>query len=219
MTRTQFALAGAFLALACLLAPFGNSMAAQDNNRGSNKAEGSLTLPITGSVAGGGAFNGTVTINRFARQNGELVAIGFVRGNVTNSAGVVLESGLRSVTLPVSLGTAPGLTSTSTSSEAAGMTRALFTGATGGRWTRVQATTCGVLHIELGPLALNLLGFNVSLSPVTLDISGDSAGPLGALVCEVIALLGTVADVVGLLNSILGLLTGLLGGLTGGLGA
>src|SRR5712664_944790 len=52
-------------------------------------------------------------------------------------------------------------------------------------------------------------------SPVTLDISGDAAGPLGALVCQIVALLGTVADVVGLLNQLLGLLTGLLGGLTG----
>lgn len=99
------------------------------------------------------------------------------------------------------------------------MMRALFTGAIDGRWARVQAQSCGVPHVELGPVARNLLGFNVNLSAVTLDVSGDSAGPLGALVCEVIALLGTVADVVGLLNSSLGLLTGLPGGLTGGLGA
>lgn len=217
MNRAQFGLAGALLALA-LLTPFGNSLA-KDNNDRDSRAAGALALPIAGSVAGGGAFNGTVTINRFARQNGQLVAIGFVRGTITSATGAVLESGLRSVTLPVSLASAPTLTSEAMPGEKARMMPALFTGASGGRWTRVQAQTCGVLHIELGPVALNLLGFNVGLSAVTLDISGDSAGPLGALVCQVIALLGTVADVVGLLNSILGLLTGLLGGLTGGLGA
>jgi hypothetical protein len=215
MNRAHFGWAAALLTLA-LLAPFANSMADPVNKE---KAAGALALPIAGSVAGGGAFNGTVTINRFATQNGQLVAIGFVRGTITNATGAVLETGLRNVTLPVSLSSAPTFTSTAISSEPARMMRALFTGAIDGRWTRVQATSCGVLHLELGPVALNLLGFNVSLSAVTLDISGDSAGPLGALVCEVIALLGTVADVVGLLNSILGLLTGLLGGLTGGLGA
>ena len=56
-----------------------------------------------------------------------------------------------------------------------------------------------------------------TLSPITLDISGDSAGPLGALVCQIVALLGTVANVVGLLNNLLGALTGLVGGVAGGL--
>jgi hypothetical protein len=143
-------------------------------------------LPIAGSEAGGGAFNGAVTINRFAMQNGHLVAVGFLRGTITNAAGVVLASGLRPVALPVTLGVGLTLTSAAIPGETARMVPALFTGAAGGRW---------------------------------LDLSGDSAGPLGALVCQVIALLNNVANVVGLLNSILGLLTGLLGGLTGGLGA
>jgi hypothetical protein len=219
MNRFQFGLAGALLALA-LMAPFGYSMAAQDNNSGSStRAAGALALPVTGSVAGGGAFSGTVTINRFAMQGGQLVAIGFVRGSVTNSAGIAVASGMRPVTLPVTLGRGVALTSAAMPLQTARMVTARFAGANEGRWMRVQAQTCGVLHLDLGPVALNLLGFNVSLSAVTLDISGDSAGPLGNLVCQVIALLGTVGDVVGLLNSILGLLTGLLGGLTGGLGA
>jgi hypothetical protein len=219
MNRAQFALAGALLALA-LLAPSGYSMAAQDDNNGSSSgAAGALALPVTGSVAGGGAFNGTVTINRFAMQNGQLVALGFVRGSITNSAGIALASGMRPVTLPVTLGRGVALTSSLSSPGTARALPALLTGANEGRWMRVQAQTCGVLHLALGPVAVNLLGFNVSLSAVTLDLSGDAAGPLGNLVCQVIALLGTVANVVGLLNSILGLLTGLLGGLTGGLGA
>jgi hypothetical protein len=58
----------------------------------------------------------------------------------------------------------------------------------------------------------------VNLSPIALDISGDSAGPLGALACEIVTLLGTAADIVGLLYDLLGLLTGLLGGVIGGIG-
>jgi hypothetical protein len=169
-------------------------------------------------VAGGGEFNGTVTVNRFARQNGQLVAIGFVRGAVTSATGAVLETGLRSVTLPVTLASLPAFTAAARTSGTAAAMPAIFRPDSGGRWTRVQAQTCGVLHLALGPVAVDLLGVTVSLGAVTLDISGDSAGPLGALACQVLALLGTAADVVGLLNAILGLLTGLLGGLTGGLG-
>src|SRR6266849_1765410 len=133
MNRSQSGLAGALLALA-LLVPCGNSMADQSNNGGgdSARAAGALTLPITGSEAGGGAFNGAITINRFAMQNGHLVAVGFVRGTITNAAGVVLASGLRPVALPVTLGTGLALTSAATSGETSRMLPALFSGATGG---------------------------------------------------------------------------------------
>jgi hypothetical protein len=59
---------------------------------------------------------------------------------------------------------------------------------------------------------------NVRRTPVTIDINGDSGGPLGNLVCAVLATLNNVVGLVKLLNSILRLVTGLLGGLTGGLG-
>jgi hypothetical protein len=65
---------------------------------------------------------------------------------------------------------------------------------------------------------VDLLGFQVALSAVTLNLSGTQGTPLGDLVCAASDLLGNVAGLVNLLNSILGLLTGLLGGLTGGLG-
>ena len=74
-----------------------------------------------------------------------------------------------------------------------------------------QATPCDVLHLQFGGITTNLLGLDVALSPVTLDITGQ-AGPLGELVCQAVATLGNVAALVGLLNQILGLLTGLLGG-------
>ena len=73
-------------------------------------------------------------------------------------------------------------------------------------------STCGVLHLELGAVNLNLLGVVFSTAPITLDLSGDSAGPLGTLVCAVLGVVGTVANLVNLLNQILGALTGALGG-------
>jgi hypothetical protein len=56
------------------------------------------------------------------------------------------------------------------------------------------------------------------MTPVTIDINGDAGGPLGNLVCAILATVNNVVGLVNLLNSLLGVVTGLLGGLTGGLG-
>ena len=88
----------------------------------------------------------------------------------------------------------------------------------GARVIFVQASTCGVLHLDLGAVNLNLLGVVVTTMPVTIDINGNTAGPLGNLVCAVLATVNNVVGVVSLLNSLLSLVTGLVGGLTGGLG-
>ena len=69
---------------------------------------------------------------------------------------------------------------------------------------------CDILHLELGPLDLDLLGLEVHLDKVVLDIDADpSGGLLGSLLCAVANLLninGPLADIVGLLNQILALL-------------
>jgi len=54
-----------------------------------------------------------------------------------------------------------------------------------------RAATCPILHLDLGPLTLNLLGLNVHLNEVVLDITATS-GPgllLGNLLCGVANLL------------------------------
>src|SRR5438477_9327555 len=69
---------------------------------------------------------------------------------------------------------------------------------------------CEILHLELGPLDLNLLGLMVHLDKVVLDITAQS-GPgnlLGNLLCAVAHLLdnsGPLNQIVGLLNQILNL--------------
>ena len=73
----------------------------------------------------------------------------------------------------------------------------------------VAATgSCQVLHLELGPLDLNLLGLMVHLDKIVLDITAQS-GPgnlLGNLLCAVANLLnggGPLAGIANLLNQIL----------------
>ena len=70
--------------------------------------------------------------------------------------------------------------------------------------------SCQILHLELGPLDLTLLGVVVHLDKVVLDISAQ-AGPgnlLGNLLCGVANLLnsnGATTAIATLLNNLLGL--------------
>jgi len=73
-----------------------------------------------------------------------------------------------------------------------------------------NGASCDILHLELGPLDLDLLGLQVHLDKIVLDIDADpSGGLLGQLLCAVANLLnagGPLADIVALLNQILALL-------------
>jgi len=73
--------------------------------------------------------------------------------------------------------------------------------------------SCSILHLELGPLDLNLLGLVVHLDRIVLDISAEP-GPgnlLGNLLCAIAGLL----DGSGALNQLLGQLADLLNQLLG----
>jgi len=78
----------------------------------------------------------------------------------------------------------------------------------------VQAAACDVLHLDLGPLDLNLLGLRVQLNdcnngPVVLDITATPGGGLlGNLLCslsnlsstqKILSLLGDIASLLGAL--------------------
>jgi hypothetical protein len=67
-----------------------------------------------------------------------------------------------------------------------------------------EPTTCPILHLELGPLDLNLLGLRVQLNQVVLDITAIP-GPgnlLGNLLCAIAGLLDGV-DLGGVLGNLL----------------
>ena len=70
------------------------------------------------------------------------------------------------------------------------------------------SATCDILHLELGPIDLNLLGLVVHVDKIVIDIDAQS-GPgnlLGNLLCAVAHLLdsnGAVNAIVNLLNQIL----------------
>ena len=74
----------------------------------------------------------------------------------------------------------------------------------------IPGASCDILHLELGPLDLDLLGLQVHLDKIVLDIDADpSGGLLGSLLCAVANLLdigGPLANIANLLNQILALL-------------
>ena len=88
-------------------------------------------------------------------------------------------------------------------------------------------TTCPILHLDLGPLDLNLLGVHAHLNEVVLDVEAIP-GPgnlLGNLLCAVAGLLDGVdlGGILGgllqnLINALIRLLEGLGGGGAAGLG-
>jgi hypothetical protein len=69
----------------------------------------------------------------------------------------------------------------------------------------VTQATCQILHLDLGPIALNLLGLHVDLSQIVLDITAQSGSGtlLGNLVCSVAGLLDDPGGLANVLNQIL----------------
>jgi hypothetical protein len=139
-----------------------------------------LTIPITGTftdaLGGVGQFAGTFDLQRFTVVNGQIAAVGTLTGTLTDSAGTVLGSVVRTITILLD--------------------------------SAATQASCEILHLELGPLDLNLLGLEVHLNRIVLDISAvpGAGNLLGNLLCAVANLLnggGAIANIVNLLNQIL----------------
>jgi len=155
-----------------------------------------VDIPVAGVVSGalqtGARFAGTFTLQRFVNDNGTLVAVGTIAGSVTDPVtNNVVRTGLQTVAIPVtaSQGTDPALAAIT------------------------AAAVCPILHLDLGPLTLNLLGLQVDLSRVVLDITAipGAGNLLGNLLCAVAGLLdpASTTGLAALLNQILGILSGL----------
>jgi hypothetical protein len=152
------------------------------------KDSSSIQIPIAGTVTGSvEKFAGTFTLQKFVNDNGTVVAVGTIAGSFTDLAGNVVKTGLQNVAIPVTVSQG----ATATPAAAIGI-----------------AAVCPILHLDLGPLALDLLGLNVDLSRVVLDITAVSGAGnlLGNLLCAVTGLLDNPSGLAGLLNQILDIL-------------
>jgi hypothetical protein len=137
-------------------------------------------IPLEQQVNRGLTFQGTLDITEFVVQDGQLVALGTVTGELVNRAGrTVATITNQPVSLPVNV---------------------------------TQQGECEVLFLQLGPLELRLLGLNVNIDQITIEITADPAGGLlGQLLC---ALAGGPNGGLIDLQLVADLLNDLLGGLS-----
>lgn len=143
-----------------------------------------VTGTIDQTIDGVGTFSGSFTPSEFSVQDAQLMVTGLVEGTFTDLAGVAT---------PVS--------QTVTTTAAAAPTTNAAAASGGG---------CDIVNLVLGPLHLDVLGLNVDLNQVVLDIVAQSgAGNLvGNLLCAVAGLLdggNGLSGLANLLNRLLGL--------------
>lgn len=164
--------------------------------------------PITLNLLGLDVTTSAICLTITATQGGGVL------GDLLCSLGQGLASGL---TLPQALAASPDL-----NALLGGLTD-LLNGALSQLYNAVLTLitavgthhTCAILHLELGPLNLTLLGLNVVLDncangPITIDITAvtGKGNLLGNLLCELLGgnLINLGATLQQILNQILGLL-------------
>lgn len=151
--------------------------------------QGRMKSTVVGRTSQGDKVSGTFTPTRFVERDGTLWAKGFLEGKIHHTNGAVTTfSGIKK--MPVKKVNGQSATDARTSTRAA---------------------ACDILNLVLGPLDLNVLGLEVHLQRVVLDVVAVAgAGQLlGNLLCAVAGLLdgsplaGLLGQLTTLLNQIL----------------
>jgi hypothetical protein len=147
--------------------------------------QGKIKSTVVGKTSEGDKVTGAFTPTRFVQRDGALWAKGFLQGKIHHADGSVTKfSGIKK--MPVKKINGQSATDARTSGRAA---------------------ACDILNLVLGPLDLNVLGLEVHLQRVVLDVVAVAgAGQLlGNLLCAVAGLLdGTpLAGLLGQLSTLL----------------
>jgi hypothetical protein len=156
----------------------------------------SYTAPIAGSVVDGRQVTGSFRPTLSKVDDGVLMVRGRVRAAIHNLDGSVTRVTKYRVWMPAR--TINGNTLSPTAARRAAAAPA--------------AGACPVLNLVLGPLDLDLLGLQVHLDRVVLDIVAQSGAGnlLGNLLCAVAGLLDNAGPLSGLLTQISALLNSIL---------
>jgi hypothetical protein len=156
-------------------------------------SDGVLRSRVVGETANGRDVRGEFVPLRFMKRNGKVKVRGLIQGEVLRDNGSVAERFAVMRTMRVKSIEGTPIRTRSAAREA------------------VQAAPCDILHLVLGPLHLDLLGLQIDLNRVVLNIVAQP-GPgnlLGNLLCAVAGLLdggldGLLGRIARLLNRILG---------------
>jgi hypothetical protein len=157
-----------------------------------HNAQGKMTSRLEGTTKNGREVSGYFTPLKFIKKDGKVKVRGLVNGVVHNADGSERTfAALRTLRVKSINGTP----------------------ATSARAAQARAT-CDVLHLNLAPLDLDLLGLQVHLDRVVLDIVAKTGAGnlLGNLLCADTGLLdGGLSGVLGKLTNLLNQILGKLG--------
>ncbi|WP_322920757.1 hypothetical protein [Nocardioides renjunii] len=152
---------------------------------------GKITSKVVGRTSTGDKVKGKFTPTQVVTSNGVLYMEGFLQGVIKDKGPDTRFSGVQLIPIKKING------SPVTSARAAS-----------------SVAACDILNLVLGPLDLNVLGLQINLNQVVLDITAvpGAGNLLGNLLCAVAGLLdgtplaGLLGQLQTLLNQILGLL-------------
>jgi hypothetical protein len=165
----------------------GDSSATADRGVVAKNANGKMTSKLVGKASDGSTVTGNFIPLKVVKKNGQAAVKGVVQGVLTHPDGSKERfTALRNI--PVKKINGQALDGRSVSSM----------------------VECDILNLVLGPLDLNLLGLEIHLNRVVLDIVAvtGAGNLLGNLLCAVAGLLdgglgGLLEDLIDLLNQIL----------------
>ena len=148
---------------------------------------GKMTSKIVGTASDGSKVTGTFTPLRFVKKDGKQQVKGVIDGVVTHADGTKETfTALRTAKVKSING-----------KSLSGLTR-----------SAQGLVECDILHLVLGPLDLDLLGLQVHLNRIVLDIVAvtGAGNLLGNLLCAITGLLdgGPLAGLLAQLNELLG---------------
>jgi len=145
-----------------------------------------LVAPAANLAAAAAAAN-AITVPISGTGGGGTFAGTFQLQKFANQGGQLVAVGLLSGTVTTATGVATGVVKTVALPA------------------QIVDSTCEILHLDLGPLSLDLLGLQINLSRVVLDITAQAGAGnlLGNLLCGVANLLNDPSGLAKILNSIL----------------
>jgi len=162
------------------------SSAAETSSRGvvGKSDVGKITSTVKGKTSAGDKVTGSFTPIKTVERDGVLYMKGFLKGVIQDAGPNTTFSGVQTIPIKKING------STVTDGRVA-----------------ANAGACDILNLVLGPLDLNILGLQINLQRVVLDITAvaGAGNLLGNLLCAVAGLLdgGPLAGLLGQLQSLL----------------
>ncbi len=156
--------------------------------------QGELRSRIVGETGNGREVTGYFVPLKFSRDNGRVFVRGLIHGVVHNTDGSTRTFDVLRTRRVMTIEGVPAQTRTQAAAA--------------------LAPACDILNLVLGPLDLDLLGLQVHLDRIVLNIVAQSGAGnlLGNLLCAVAGLLdGGLSGVLGRLTNLLNQILGLLG--------